>query len=122
MRKVIGTYMHWKYECDKQLIKRTAFKWTILRPGGLGLNPGTGTASIGRTHITSVISVRKLVPHIHLLTSILFGKRDDVAKALQLLVDRPEAAGLAIDMVGGSDPLEDTLDAVIKRGETDFEG
>jgi len=104
IRKSIGPYMHWKYECDKQLIKRTAFKWTILRPGGLVLNPGAGTASIGRTHLTTVIS------------------RDDVAKVLQQLVDRPEAAGLAIDIVGGSEPLEDALDAMIKRGDTDFEG
>jgi hypothetical protein len=37
------------------------------------------------------------------------------------LVDRPEAAGLAIDIVGGSEPLEEALDAIIKRGETDFE-
>ena len=122
MKKVIGPYMHWKYECDKQLIKRTTFKWTILRPGGLGLDPGTGTASIGRTHITTIISVRYSTSHDQLLTSVLFGKRDDVAKVLQMLVDRPEAAGLAIDIVGGSDCLEDALGYMIKRGDTDFEG
>ena len=54
----IGTYMHWKYEADKNLVKRTAFKWTILRPGGLTNEPGTGKASIGRTHLSPTISVR----------------------------------------------------------------
>ncbi|KAF8970624.1 hypothetical protein BDZ97DRAFT_1790173 [Flammula alnicola] len=31
--------------------RRNAFKWIILRPGGLTNNPGAGTASIGRTHL-----------------------------------------------------------------------
>ena len=51
----------WKYEADKNLVKRDAFKWTILRPGGLTNAPGTGTASIGRTHLTVPISVRAFI-------------------------------------------------------------
>jgi hypothetical protein len=49
--------MHWKYEADKNLVNRTAFNWIILRPGGLTNNPGTGTASVGRTHLGKTISV-----------------------------------------------------------------
>jgi hypothetical protein len=49
--------MKWKYEADKNLSQRTAFKWTILRPGGLNNEPGTGKASIGRTHLTPTVSV-----------------------------------------------------------------
>jgi hypothetical protein len=45
-----------------------------------------------------------------------------VAKALALLIDRQDAAGLAIDIVGGDTPLQDGLDAFIKKGETDFLG
>jgi hypothetical protein len=52
----------------------------------------------------------------------LYIKRDDVATALALLLDRDDAAGLAIDMVGGDTPIADGLDAVIKKGETDFLG
>jgi len=104
VRGAIPAYMHWKYEADKNLVKRDAFKWTILRPGGLSNNPGTGKASIGRAHITSTIS------------------RDDVAKALALLLDREDAAGLAIDMAGGDTPIEEALDAAIRKGETDFLG
>ncbi|KAF8900476.1 NADH(P)-binding-domain-containing protein [Gymnopilus junonius] len=104
VRKAIPFYMQWKYEADKNLVKRTAFKWTILRPGGLTNEPGKGTADIGRTHITKTIS------------------RDDVAKALALLVDREDAAGLAIDFVGGDTPIEEGLDAFVKKGETDFLG
>lgn len=47
--------MHWKYEADKNLVARTAFTWTILRPGGLTEGPGTGKASIGRTHMIPTI-------------------------------------------------------------------
>ncbi|KIM37873.1 hypothetical protein M413DRAFT_448143 [Hebeloma cylindrosporum] len=104
VRKAIPVYMHWKYEADKNLVKRTAFNWIILRPGGLTNNPGTGTASVGKTHLGKPIS------------------RDDVAKTLALLVDRKDAAGLAIDVVGGDTPIEDALNAFIKRGETDFLG
>lgn len=41
---------------------------------------------------------------------------------LAALADKPEAAGLAIDIVGGETPIEEGLNAVIKKGETDFVG
>jgi len=104
MRGRIGVYIKWKYEADKNLVKRDAFKWTILRPGGLNDDPGTGKAAIGRTHLTTTIS------------------RDDVATVLAMLLDREDAAGLAIDMVGGQTPLAEGLDVMIKKGETDFLG
>jgi len=104
VRGRIPAYMHWKYEADKNLVKRDAFKWTILRPGGLTDSPGTGKASIGRTHLGVLIS------------------RDDVAKALAVLVDKEDAAGLAIDIIGGDTPIEEGLDTAIKKGETDFLG
>lgn len=113
--------MQAKYDADKDLVKRTSFKWTILRPGGLSNDPGVGKASIGRTHITSTISVslyRNFTPICHLI----FFKRDDVAHTLALLLDRPESAGLAIDIVGGEEKIEDALDVFIKKGETDFLG
>ncbi|KZO91809.1 NAD(P)-binding protein [Calocera viscosa TUFC12733] len=92
----IGTYMHWKLEADKNLWARTTFPWTIVRPGLLMDLPGTGTADVGTTHITKSIA------------------RDDVARALALLVERPDAAGLALDIVGGEEPLERALDTAIK--------
>ena len=64
VRSVIGAYMKWKYEADKNLVKRTAFKWIILRPGGLTETPGVGTASIGRTHLGKTISVSSSFSHV----------------------------------------------------------
>lgn len=45
-----------------------------------------------------------------------------MAQALAVLVDRPDADGLAIDFVGGDTPIEEGLDAFIKKGETDWLG
>ncbi|KAF6750444.1 NADH(P)-binding-domain-containing protein [Ephemerocybe angulata] len=104
LRSTIGDYMHWKYEADKNLVQRKAFDWTILRPGILSDKPGTGRASVGRTHLSPSIA------------------RDDVALALFLLSDREDAAGLAIDFVGGNTPIIEGLDAFISRRVTDWLG
>jgi len=64
---------------------------------------GTGTVSIGKTHMGSVT-------------------RDDVAEVLSLLADRPHAKGLALDLVGGPTPISEALDAAISKGESDFQG
>ena len=47
-------------------------------------------------------------------------QREDVAAALAALVGREDASGLGIDVVGGETPIREALDAVIKKGETDF--
>lgn len=101
-RAAIPAYFKYKLEADKNLVKRTAFKWTILRPGHLTEEKGTGKASIGRTHLSPSIA------------------REDVAHALAYLSQREDAAGLAIDFVGGETPIEEGLDKVIKRAESDF--
>ncbi|KAJ2919590.1 hypothetical protein MD484_g800, partial [Candolleomyces efflorescens] len=104
MRQMMPAYFQWRYEADKNLVARTAFKWTILRPGGLTEEPGAGKASIGKTHLTVTIS------------------RDDLASILAALLDREDASGFAIDTVGGSVPIAEGLDAFIARGETDWIG
>ena len=39
---------------------------------------------------------------------------------MRCLIDKLDASSLAIDMVGGNTPIEEGLDAFIKKGETDF--
>lgn len=122
MRKAIPAYVDYKYQADKDLVLRTAFKWSILRPGGLSNDPGTGKASVGRTHLRPTISVCFLsTPDILYFVDDLL-QRDDVALTLALLAERPDAAGLAIDLVGGEDDIEGALDEFIKKGETDWLG
>ena len=48
-------------------------------------------------------------------------QRDDVARALALLADRPEADGLGIDINGGDEKIEDGLARVIRRRASDFD-
>jgi len=109
IRKAIPAWIKWKYAADLELSKRTAFKWFILRPGGLLDTPGVSTADIGITHLSEKIA------------------REDVAEVLALFADDPKrldaAAGLALDIVGGTTtPLAEGLDAALKRGETAFFG
>jgi len=88
MRKTIPVYMQWKYEADKNLVKPMAFDWIILRPGGLTNNPGTGTASVGRTHLGKIISI-----YSHLPCSISDQSNPQCQQeTLALLVDRKDAA------------------------------
>lgn len=47
-------------------------------------------------------------------------QRDDVAMVLFLLLEREDAHGLAIDLVGGEESLESGLTAFIEKGESDF--
>ncbi|TFK68768.1 hypothetical protein BDN72DRAFT_878805 [Pluteus cervinus] len=100
----IPFYMKYKYEGDTNLNGRTAFKWTALRAAGFADKEGTGKVSVGRTPIAAMIS------------------RDDVAKALVALLGREDANGLALDIIEGETPLDEALDAAIKKGETDFLG
>jgi len=100
----LATYYKYKYEADKSLVTRTKFKWCIVRPGTLSDEPATGKVEVGRTHLGEHVS------------------RGDVAKMLALLVDRVDAAGLALDLVGGKSDLEEALDKAIKKGESDFLG
>ena len=50
----LDLYFKAKYEADKNLAVRTAFRWTILRPGGLSDAPGTELVEIGRTHLKQI--------------------------------------------------------------------
>lgn len=53
--------MQAKYDADHNLAQRTAFQWTILRPGHLTHEPGTGRAIVGKAPLNSSISVRSLL-------------------------------------------------------------
>ena len=114
--------MHWKYEADKNLVQRTAFDWTILRPGGLTDDAGTGKVSIGKTHLYPAIPVRTFNKRCAKPVLIESHQRGDVAAVLALLAEREDTAGLAIDLVGGSTPTKEALDAFVARGVTDWLG
>ncbi|WP_435974569.1 NAD(P)H-binding protein [Streptomyces sp. Qhu_M48] len=85
--EVFDVYLRAKGAADDEVRSRTALDWTILRPGSLTDDAGTGLVRLeARTG-------RGPVP------------RDDVAATLAELLDTPATAGLTLELVAGSTPL-----------------
>jgi len=80
-------YLRAKGAADDDIRARTALDWTILRPGALTDDPGTGhvllAATTGRGSVT----------------------RDDVASVLAELLTTPSTAGLTLNLIEGSTPV-----------------
>ncbi|MBX9423523.1 NAD(P)H-binding protein [Streptomyces lateritius] len=84
---VFDAYLRAKGAADDEVRSRTALDWTILRPGSLTDDAGTGLVRLeARTG-------RGPVP------------RDDVAATIAELLDTPATAGLTLELVSGSTPL-----------------
>ncbi|MET7369504.1 SDR family oxidoreductase [Streptomyces sp. NPDC005566] len=85
--EVFDVYLRAKGAADADVRSRAALDWTILRPGMLTNDAGTGqvllTASTGRGPVP----------------------RDDVAAALLELLDTPATAGLTLELISGGVPL-----------------
>ena len=85
--EVFDAYLRAKGAADDTVRARTALDWTILRPGSLTNDAGTGQVRL-EAH-----TGRGKVP------------RDDVAAVLVELLDTPATAGLTLELVSGSTPL-----------------
>ena len=84
---VFDAYLRAKGAADDDVRSRTALNWTILRPGSLTDDAGTGLVRLeARTG-------RGPVP------------RDDVAATIAELLDTPATAGLTLELTSGSTPL-----------------
>jgi uncharacterized protein YbjT (DUF2867 family) len=79
-------------------VRARPLDWTVLRPGHLTDDPGTGRVrlapSVPRGDVT----------------------RDDVAAVLVELLDRPGTSGLVLTLVGGETPIPDAVEAVAAAG------
>ncbi|MFG2475423.1 SDR family oxidoreductase [Streptomyces fagopyri] len=91
---VFDVYLRAKGQADEYVRGRTALDWTILRPGGLINDAGTGLvrleASTGRGTVA----------------------RDDVAAVLAELVDTSATAGLTLELISGSTPVSVAVKSV----------
>ncbi|MFF3333277.1 SDR family oxidoreductase [Streptomyces sp. NPDC002888] len=92
--EVFDVYLRAKGEADAYVQGRDALDWTILRPGSLTDDPGTGLVRL-EAH-----TGRGPVP------------RDDVAAALAELVDTPATTGLTLELIGGSTPVSVAVKSV----------
>jgi uncharacterized protein YbjT (DUF2867 family) len=91
---VFDVYLRAKGEADAYVRGLDALDWTILRPGSLTNDAGTGLVRL-EAH-----TGRGAVP------------RDDVAAVLAELVETPATAGLTLELVGGSAPVSVAVKSV----------
>lgn len=92
--EVFLAYLRAKLAAEQDLLARPGLATTVLRPGALTDDPGTGRVTLAR-HVE-----RGSVP------------RDDVASVLIALLDAgPE--GAVLELVGGDTPIEDAVRAVL---------
>jgi nucleoside-diphosphate-sugar epimerase len=84
--EVFDVYLRAKGEADAYVRSLDALDWTILRPGALTDEPGTGQVRL-EAH-----TGRGPVP------------REDVAAVLAELLDTPATAGLTLELISGSTP------------------
>jgi uncharacterized protein YbjT (DUF2867 family) len=91
---VFSVYLRAKAEADRALTASDR-DWTVVRPGSLSDDRGTGRVRI------QTDSIRDQVP------------RDDVAAVLAAVLAEPRSARLTIYVVGGEEPIEQALEAVL---------
>ncbi|MFI7064242.1 SDR family oxidoreductase [Kribbella sp. NPDC050124] len=88
--EVFTAYLKAKWAAEEDL-RRRDLDWTILRPGGLTNEPGTGLVQLAEHIGNGRIS------------------RDDVALVLAGLCDTPAAIGRTLELVAGQTPAAEAL-------------
>jgi nucleoside-diphosphate-sugar epimerase len=88
---VFGEYVRAKAKADQELAA-SGLDYTIVRPGMLTDDPGTG-----RVHVAERLP-RGEIP------------RDDVARVLHAVLHEPSTIGAAFDLVGGDTPIDEALE------------
>ncbi|MEU2868962.1 NAD(P)H-binding protein [Streptomyces olivoreticuli] len=91
---VFAAYLRAKGAADADVTARAGLDWTILRPGGLTDEPGTGRVALaGSTGRGSV-------------------SRDDVAAVLAALLAEPGTAGRTLELIAGDTPVDEAVKSV----------
>ncbi|MFF4317134.1 SDR family oxidoreductase [Streptomyces sp. NPDC001568] len=85
--EVFDVYLRAKGEADEYVRTRLGLEWTVLRPGSLTDEAGSGEVRL------EAETGRGSVP------------RDDVAAVLAELLETPATAGLTLELVEGSTPV-----------------
>jgi uncharacterized protein YbjT (DUF2867 family) len=92
---VFSVYLRAKAEADRALMKSDR-AWTIVRPGRLTDDPGTGRVRLDVEPARAEIS------------------RDDVAAVLEAVLHEPRSVHLVLYAIAGEDPIEDALTAALE--------
>ncbi len=91
--EVFQVYLRAKAEADRA-VQDSDREWTVVRPGGLTDEPGTGRVRVDLDPFRGEVS------------------RDDVASLLDALLHDARAAGVTLYVNGGDTPIEPALDAL----------
>jgi nucleoside-diphosphate-sugar epimerase len=91
---VFGDYLRAKAAADAELAA-SSLQFTIVRPGALTNDPGTGRVQAAPSVPRGSIS------------------RDDVAAVIVAVLDDPRTSGLTFELVGGDSPIADALQALL---------
>ncbi|HJZ36626.1 MAG TPA: SDR family oxidoreductase [Solirubrobacterales bacterium] len=85
-----GAYLQAKFEAD-EAVRASGLDYTVVRPGGLTDDPGTGLVTIAED------TGRGKVP------------RADVAAVFVACLDTPSTIGQSFDLISGTTPIPDAL-------------
>jgi uncharacterized protein YbjT (DUF2867 family) len=91
--EVFAVYLQAKAKADRELAA-SGLDHTIVRPGGLTDDPGTGRVQAGPSVPRGRIS------------------RDDVAEVLAAALDEPGTIGVTFEVVGGETPIREAVAAL----------
>jgi uncharacterized protein YbjT (DUF2867 family) len=91
---VFSVYLQAKADADRA-VAGSDRDWTIVRPGMLTDDPGTGRARIQTEPIRAHVA------------------RDDVAAVLGAVLHEPRSTRMTLYVVGGDEPIERALDVVL---------
>jgi nucleoside-diphosphate-sugar epimerase len=92
--QVFSVYLQAKAAADAA-VEVSDRRWTVIRPGGLTDDPGTGSARIDTEPFRGQIS------------------RDDVAAVLLAVLEDPAAEGAILYVNGGQQPIAEALGAAL---------
>jgi uncharacterized protein YbjT (DUF2867 family) len=91
---VFSVYLRAKAEADAA-VAASDRDWTIVRPGSLTDDPGSGRATVTPQPVRDRVA------------------RDDVAALLAAVLAEPRSAGKTLYVVAGDDPIDDALRAAL---------
>lgn len=90
--EVFAAYWQAKREAD-EVLRRSGLDYTIIKPGGLTNEPGTGRGVVSATPLSRGVITR----------------RDDVAHLIALVLAEPRSIGHDLDVAEGAEPLAEAL-------------
>ncbi len=96
--EVFRTYQKAKLEADEAL-KNSGLDYTIIKPGGLTDDPGTGEISLAHSLSSGEIP------------------REDVATVLVHVLEKPELSGYTLDLTVGDTPIEEAINQIVEYAD-----